>query len=247
MDATKLTALSESGWQLAPQAGMRVPAVIFGNARLVAEMDDKVLEQIVNVARLPGIVGAAYVMPDAHWGYGFPIGGVAAFDPEAGGVISAGGVGFDISCGVRTLLTHLRREEIVRVQRDLADNLFRNIPAGVGSTGKIVLDSGQVDSMLEGGVRWALSQGFGESVDLERIEEKGQMTGAQPDAVSAQAKTRQRDEMGTVESWPSPRRFRAASCPTSSSPARRSRRNWANVTSALCAPRSTAPSPIAKS
>src|SRR6185437_15098701 len=146
MDVTKLTALSESGWQLAPQAGMRVPAVIFGNARLVAEMDDKGLEQILNVARLPGIVGAAYVMPDAHWGYGFPIGGVAAFDPEAGGVISAGGVGFD--CGVRTLLTHLRREEIVRVQRDLADNLFRNIPAGVGSTGKIVLDSGQVASAL---------------------------------------------------------------------------------------------------
>lgn len=200
MDISKLSATSESEWQLPPQGGMHVPAVIFGNTQLIAEMDDKVLEKITNVARLPGIVGAAYVMPDAHWGYGFPIGGVAAFDPEAGGVISAGGVGFDISCGVRTLLTHLRREEIEHVQHDLADSLFRNIPAGVGSTGKIMLDTGQMNAMLEGGAPWALAQGFGEAADLDRIEENGKMAGAQPDAVSDQAKTRQRDEMGTLGS-----------------------------------------------
>jgi len=200
MDLAKLTPVSETEWQLAAQDGMQVPAVIFGNAQLVAEMDDKVLEQIRNVACLPGIVGAAYVMPDAHWGYGFPIGGVAAFAPEAGGVISAGGVGFDISCGVRTLLTQLRRDEIARVQHDLADSLFCNIPAGVGSSGKILLDSGQMDAMLEGGAAWAVAQGFGESADLERIEEKGKMAGALPDAVSERAKMRQRDEMGTLGS-----------------------------------------------
>jgi tRNA-splicing ligase RtcB len=163
-------------------------------------MDDKVYEQAVNVAMLPGIVQASYAMPDAHWGYGFPIGGVAAFDAEEGGVVSGGGVGFDISCGVRTLLTGLRRGEIDTVKRDLAESLFRNIPAGVGSTGKIILDAGEMQAMLEGGARWALSLGYGEGADLERIEENGQVTGALPDAVSEQAKARQRDEMGTLGS-----------------------------------------------
>ena len=110
MDVSALTRLGEWRWQIEPAAGMRVPAIIYADEALISGMDDKVFEQITNVARLPGIVGAAYAMPDAHWGYGFPIGGVAAFDPEKGGVISAGGVGFDISCGVRLL------HELVSVQ-----------------------------------------------------------------------------------------------------------------------------------
>src|SRR5512143_467774 len=113
---------------------MRVPAVIFASEALVRDMDRKVYEQSVNVATLPGIVRASYVMPDGHWGYGFPIGGVAAFDPEAGGVVSAGGVGFDISCGVRALHTGLKREDVEPVKEQLADALYRAVPAGVGST-----------------------------------------------------------------------------------------------------------------
>ncbi len=200
MDMSRLVAVSEYEWRLPPVAGMRVPAIIFADAALVAEMDDKVLEQISNVARLPGIIDAAYVMPDAHWGYGFPIGGVAAFDPVAGGVISAGGVGFDISCGVRTLLTGLRRGDVEKVARNLADSLFRNIPAGVGSTGKLILDSSQMDAMLLGGASWAVAQGYGMESDLDRIEERGRMSGADPSAVSDRAKARQRDEMGTLGS-----------------------------------------------
>ena len=200
MDLNKLLAASEWEWHVEPRDGMRVPAVIFGDAQLVAEMDDKVLEQLTNVAKLPGIVAAAYAMPDAHWGYGFPIGGVAAFDPDADGIISAGGVGYDISCGVRVLRTGLRREDIARVARDLADSLYRNIPAGVGSTGRLVLDPAQMDAMLTGGARWAVARGYGEGPDLERIEEHGCMAGADPGAISDRAKTRQRDEMGTLGS-----------------------------------------------
>ena len=200
MDTSGFTRVSEREWHLPPQGAMRVPAVIFGDAALLVEMDEKVREQIANVACLPGIVGAAYAMPDAHWGYGFPIGGVAAFDPEEGGVVSAGGVGFDISCGVRTLITGLRRGDIERVKDSLATSLFENIPAGVGSTGAIVLDPREMESMLAGGARWALAEGYGVAEDMERIEEHGQMKGAEPDAVSEHAKKRQREEMGTLGS-----------------------------------------------
>jgi len=200
MDISCLSRISETEWRLPAGGAMRVPAVIFGSAALLGDMDDKVLEQIRNVACLPGIVDAAYAMPDAHWGYGFPIGGVAAFDPDEGGVISAGGVGFDISCGVRVLLTGLRRADIEKLKNDLADSLYRNIPAGVGSTGKIALDAHEMDMMLENGAGWAIAQGYGTLADLERIEENGHMAGALPDAVSAHAKKRQRDEMGTLGS-----------------------------------------------
>jgi tRNA-splicing ligase RtcB (3'-phosphate/5'-hydroxy nucleic acid ligase) len=162
--------------------------------------DDKVYDQTVNVAALPGIVGACYVMPDAHWGYGFPIGGVAAFDADAGGVVSAGGVGFDISCGVRTMLTGLSVADIRPVQRALADTLFEQIPAGVGSKGSISLDAAEMDAMLLGGAEWAVARGWGEERDLERIEEGGRMAGAEPRFVSDHAKQRQRREMGTLGS-----------------------------------------------
>ena len=200
MDLSPLHQMSSWEWRLDPAGVMRVPAVLFGEEGLIAEMDEKVLEQIRNVACLPGIVDAAYTMPDAHWGYGFPIGGVAAFDPDEGGVVSAGGVGFDISCGVRTLLTGLKPDDLAGCKEALADSLFRTIPAGVGSTGKIALDEIEMNRMLEGGARWAVAQGYGRAEDLDRIEERGCMPGAEPDAVSHRARQRQREEMGTLGS-----------------------------------------------
>ena len=124
MDLGKLVRVNNYEWRIEPQGAMRVPGVIFADQDLVEAMDEKVYEQVRNVATLPGIVKASYAMPDAHWGYGFPIGGVAAFDPDLGGVVSAGGVGFDISCGVRTLHTGLTRADIEPVKERLADALF---------------------------------------------------------------------------------------------------------------------------
>jgi tRNA-splicing ligase RtcB (3'-phosphate/5'-hydroxy nucleic acid ligase) len=200
MQLSQLERISDFAWRLAPRDAMRVPAIIYASRDLIEEMDDKVAEQIENVARLPGIVGAAYAMPDAHWGYGFPIGGVAAFDPDQGGVISAGGVGFDISCGVRTLHTGLPSGDIRRVQHALADALFGAVPAGVGSRGKLRLSDADMEAMLRGGARWAVEAGFGDVPDLEFVEEQGCMAGADPDQVSARAKARQREEMGTLGS-----------------------------------------------
>ena len=200
MDLNLLKRRSEYEWEIAPRGAMRVPAVIFASEALIRDMDQKVYEQAVNVATLPGIVKASYAMPDAHWGYGFPIGGVAAFDPDEGGVVSAGGVGFDISCGVRCLHTGLRRDAILAVQKELADLLYYRIPAGVGSTGAIHLNNVEMDAMLAGGAQWAVERGWGVAEDLERIEEHGRMAGAQPDKVSEHAKKRQRDEMGTLGS-----------------------------------------------
>ncbi|MFO7562074.1 MAG: RtcB family protein [Enhygromyxa sp.] len=200
MDISAFEAIGDHGWRHPAEGGMRVPVVIYADATLLAEMDDKVLVQARNVATLPGIVGGSYVMPDGHWGYGFPIGGVAAFDPEAGGVISAGGVGFDISCGVRCLTTGLEVGAIRAVQEHLADALYHRIPAGVGSTGRIHLDEAEMTQMLLGGAEWAVERGYGRREDLERIEEQGRMAGAVPEQVSARARTRQRDEMGTLGS-----------------------------------------------
>jgi tRNA-splicing ligase RtcB len=200
MDPARFTRLDATAWRIEPVAGMRVPAVIFADEGLIRAMDDKVYEQAANVARLPGIVRASYAMPDAHWGYGFPIGGVAAFDPGEGGVVSAGGVGFDISCGVRTMLTGLTARDLAPVQKDLANQLSRDIPAGVGSEGAITLDAVEMDGMLAGGAAWAIERGFGEPADLARIEEGGTMEGARPDCVSERAKHRQRREMGTLGS-----------------------------------------------
>ncbi len=200
MDTSLLTRKSEDEWWVEPHGAMRVPAVIYGSAQLIGDMDHKVYEQVTNVATLPGIVKASYAMPDAHWGYGFPIGGVAAFDPDEGGVVSAGGVGFDISCGVRCLHTGLKRDDIPPVKKDLADALFFSVPAGLGSRGRIHLSDAEMDAMLRGGARWAIERGYGTEADLERIEEHGCMAGAIPEQVSAHAKARQRDEVGTLGS-----------------------------------------------
>jgi tRNA-splicing ligase RtcB (3'-phosphate/5'-hydroxy nucleic acid ligase) len=149
---------------------------------------------------LPGIVGASYAMPDAHWGYGFPIGGVAAFDPDADGVVSAGGVGFDISCGVRTLVTGLPEKAIAPVKQQLADELFRRVPAGMGQRGRLHLNDNQLNAMLTDGARWAVGQGYGRPEDLERIEDDGRARDAAPAQVSQKARDRQRDEVGTLGS-----------------------------------------------
>src|SRR5450830_467782 len=200
MDLTLLKQHSPCAWEIPAQGKMRVPAMIYASKELVRAMDHKVYEQAVNVAMLPGIVGASYVMPDAHWGYGFPIGGVAAFDAEAGGVVSAGGVGFDISCGVRTMVTGLLAEEVRARQQNLADALFYAIPSGVGSTGAIRLTRPETDRMLVEGARWAVQRGYGLPRDLERIEHHGEMPEAVPEHVSEQARKRQQDEMGTLGS-----------------------------------------------
>lgn len=200
MDLTRLQKINDFTWQIAIKEKMHVPAILYATEKLIQDMDEKVAEQLCNVASLPGIVGAAYAMPDAHWGYGFPIGGVAAFDPDAGGVVSAGGVGFDISCGVRLLTTGLTRAELDPQKVHLANALFAGIPAGVGSCSRLSLSLQQMDQMLHGGARWAVQQGYGEQQDLEFIEEHGCMAGALPDYVSERAKERQRKEMGTLGS-----------------------------------------------
>jgi len=200
MDPGRFTRLDETSWQIEPTGAMRVPAIIYADEPLLRAMDDKVYEQATHVATLPGIVKASYAMPDAHWGYGFPIGGVAAFDAEKGGVVSAGGVGFDISCGVRTMLTGLTVKDILPLQQSISESLYRQIPAGVGSEGAISLDAAEMDAMLRGGAVWAIASGWGEERDLERIEENGKMAGARPDCVSDRAKERQRREMGTLGS-----------------------------------------------
>ena len=200
MDLRKFERTSDWEWRVPATGRMRVPAIVFADATLLGEMDDKVLEQVTNVATLPGIVTASYAMPDAHWGYGFPIGGVAAFDPAANGVVSAGGVGFDISCGVRCLRTGLTRNELEAKKVEIADWLFTRIPAGLGSHGRIRLNDEEMDAMLSGGASWAVERGWGERADLERIEEHGRMAGARPECVSGRARERQRAEMGTLGS-----------------------------------------------
>jgi tRNA-splicing ligase RtcB (3'-phosphate/5'-hydroxy nucleic acid ligase) len=200
MNPASFNKINDYLWEIPQQGDMRVPGRIFASEKLISEMDEKVREQVSNVAMLPGIQIASMAMPDAHWGYGFPIGGVAAFDPDEGGIISMGGVGFDISCGVRTMRTAMTRDEIVPKLKALVDQLFSRVPAGVGSEGRIRLSPGQIDDMLLGGAVWAIKQGYGEKSDLEYIEEKGRVNGAEPDSVSDTAKKRQYREMGTLGS-----------------------------------------------
>jgi tRNA-splicing ligase RtcB len=200
MDLNRLVQDDEYCWRIPAEGPMHVPGVLYGDREQILQMDDKVYTQLRNVTLLPGLVGPVYAMPDAHWGYGFPIGGVAAFDADDGGVVSAGGVGFDISCGVRTLHMGLKSNDIEAVKPKLADALFADIPAGVGSEGAISLGDREMDDMLMGGARWAVQKGYGTGDDLERTEERGCIPGASPDQVSGHAKRRQRREMGTLGS-----------------------------------------------
>jgi tRNA-splicing ligase RtcB len=201
MNLDRLQRIDPWTWTLPKQPGeQRGEVRLYGSEPLLASMDDKVLEQIANVAKLPGLVGPAMTMPDAHWGYGFPIGGVAAFDPDAGGIVSAGGVGFDISCGIRCLRTDLTAADLAPAASALADSLFATIPAGVGEEGEIKLSPQALDAVLRGGAQWAVKAGYGHDADLECIEEHGRIADARPEHVSELAKKRQRGEMGTLGS-----------------------------------------------
>jgi tRNA-splicing ligase RtcB (3'-phosphate/5'-hydroxy nucleic acid ligase) len=187
-------------WEIPQHGAMRVPARIFATAEMMKAIhEEEALKQLTNVAQLPGILKAAMAMPDIHWGYGFPIGGVAAFDVKEG-VISPGGVGYDINCGVRLAVTHLTEEEVTPRLNDLVNALYGIIPSGVGSTGSIRLTDAELKHLLKKGGRWALERGYGEASDLERTEEEGCMTDADPNAVSNKALDRGRKQIGTLGS-----------------------------------------------
>ncbi len=200
VDPSLFKKISEYEWEIEKQGEMNVKAKIFASENLLLKMDEKVKEQLMNVASLPGIVEAAMAMSDAHWGYGFPIGGVAAFDGNEGGVLSVGGVGFDINCGVRTMSTNLSVDDIKGKEEIIADALFKNVPAGLGSTGKIKLNLYGIDEVLRGGAEWAVDKGYGIPEDLNFIEENGKMENADPSKVSDMAKKRQFKEVGTLGS-----------------------------------------------
>ncbi len=180
---------------------MRAEALVFADARLLAELEgDAALSQITNVAELPGIVGPAIAMPDVHWGYGFPIGGVAAFDPR-GGVVSPGGVGYDINCGVRLLAVPLDLEAARPELGRLVERLFHAVPSGVGSSrSDLRLADRDLDRVLVDGARWAIERGYGTAEDLEAIEAGGRLAPADPGEVSARARQRGRDQLGTLGS-----------------------------------------------
>lgn len=180
---------------------MRVPGIVYANEKLLQDIRrDKALEQVANVAFLPGIVKASLAMPDIHWGYGFPIGGVAATDIGAGGVISPGGVGYDINCGVRLLRTNLYYDRIKERIPALVDQLFRDVPTGVGSEGEIRVSRKEERDILVKGAGWAVKQGYGAPEDLECCEESGAIDGADPDMVSERAYKRGRSQPGTLGS-----------------------------------------------
>jgi tRNA-splicing ligase RtcB len=180
--------------------GMRVPGLLYASRKLLDDVAlDESPRQVANVAHLPGIIKYSMAMPDMHWGYGFPIGGVAAFDMEEG-VISPGGVGYDINCGCRILRTDLTREDVQKKMRDLVSALFHGIPSGVGSTGRVKLNPSEEKKVLVKGARWAVEKGFGEPEDLERTEDGGMMEEADPETVSQRALERGRNQLGTLGS-----------------------------------------------
>jgi len=193
--------IAESVWELPPtlRPGMRVPVRVFATEALLQAMDDQVFHQAANVATLPGIVGYSFVMPDAHWGYGFPIGGVAAMDPKTG-VISPGGIGFDINCGMRLVLTNLTLEEVQPKLHDLVDVLYQRVPAGVGCRGFVKLSESEFAEVIEQGARWCVRNGYGTKEDLERTEERGCLTGADASTVSPRAIERGYRQIGTLGS-----------------------------------------------
>lgn len=193
--------ISHTVWEIPPsyKKGMRVPARVYATEKLLQEMDDGVFDQVTNVATLPGILKYAFCMPDGHWGYGFPIGGVAAMDTETG-VISPGGVGFDVNCGMRLVLTNLTYEEVKPHLRQLVDKLFARVPAGVGSTGFVKISKDEFRTVAEEGARWCLKQGYGWEEDLDRTEESGRVLGADASKISEKSVDRGYKQIGTLGS-----------------------------------------------
>lgn len=203
MARIKYEKITDYKWRVPKGAvpGMRVEGIFYASEKLLKKIEeDNSLLQLANVATLPGIVKYSLAMPDIHWGYGFPIGGVAAMNPDEGGVISPGGVGYDINCGVRLLRTNLRYEDVKGRMRDLVNALFESIPTGVGSTGAIRLSDAEMRRVLKEGARWAVEQGYGTQQDLEHTEAKGCLEFADPSAPSRRAYERGRGQLGTLGS-----------------------------------------------
>ncbi len=198
----QLQRISETVWELpvSYKPGMRVPARIYGTEKLIKEMDDAVYDQVTNVAMLPGVTDYALCMPDGHFGYGFPIGGVAAMDIEKGGVISPGGIGFDINCGMRLIKTDLDYEEVKPRLKELVDALFAAVPAGVGSTGFLKLTRQEFRDVVEQGAGWCVRNGYGWNEDLELTEDSGCTPGADASTVSEKAIDRGFNQIGTLGS-----------------------------------------------
>ena len=197
-----LEKVDENRWRIpvSYKTGMRVPGLIYADRAMIELMkEEQAAEQVANVAFLPGIVRSSMAMPDIHWGYGFPIGGVAAMR-VSDGVVSPGGVGFDINCGVRMLRTNLTVDDIKPKLKELVDSIYRNVPSGVGSEGRVRVRGSEIDDVLLHGSAWAVKHGYGEKEDLETTEEHGEMDGADPEKVSKHAKERGSPQLGTLGS-----------------------------------------------
>ncbi|MFW6250384.1 MAG: RtcB family protein, partial [Alkalispirochaetaceae bacterium] len=201
MRPDSLERINETLWELPTsyKQEMQVPARIYGTEELINGMDEGVYDQAANVAALPGIVGYSFCMPDGHWGYGFPIGGAAAFDPEVG-IISPGGIGFDINCGMRLIRTDLTLDEVGPKLETLVDRLFKRIPAGVGGSGMITLSKDEFRELITRGMEWSLDRGYATAEDLSLTEEGGRMAGADASKVSEKAISRGYKQVGTLGS-----------------------------------------------
>ncbi len=197
-----LERLDACRWRIPRTDGMHVDGVVWAREDLLPDLrEDRCLEQVANVATLPGIVGHSMAMPDIHWGYGFPIGGVAAFDPDAGGVVSPGGVGYDINCGVRLLASDLQVGDVQGRVRQLTDALFEAIPSGIGAgRPELLLGDDDLDALMARGLDWAVERGLATPADVDHVEERGRIPGADPSHVSKRARSRGRGQVGTLGS-----------------------------------------------
>jgi tRNA-splicing ligase RtcB (3'-phosphate/5'-hydroxy nucleic acid ligase) len=196
----QISKIDDYRWRLAPEGAMRVPGIIYASAAMLDQIrEEEALKQVANVATLPGIVKASLAMPDIHWGYGFPIGGVAAFDWNSG-VVSPGGVGYDINCGVRLAATGLQHSDIRGQIKDLVEALYRHVPSGVGKSGSVKLSAKEARKVLTQGSRWAVSQGLGTDADLAHTEDGGCLSHADPETISQRAFDRGATQLGTLGS-----------------------------------------------
>jgi len=195
----KFDKISENIYELPKQGKMLVPARIFASDKIFKAVEEICVSQLVNVAQLPGIVGYSMAMPDVHVGYGFPIGGVAAFDLEKG-VISPGGIGFDVNCGVRLLVSNLKKEEFMKKRKEVLNEIYKNVPSGLGENGEFRLDEKELKEVLEQGVKWAVKKGYATKEDEERIEDSGCIENADSSKVSQKARGRGRNQLGTLGS-----------------------------------------------
>ncbi len=194
----KIKKINDNIWEIPKEKGMNVPAFIFASSSLLENMKkDKTMEQIRNVAKMKGVIGAVYSMPDSHQGYGFPIGGVAAFDLDKG-VVSPGGVGYDINCGVRLLTSDISKEDFMKKRKEVMKALAKNIPSGVGTRSSLSLKQKEIDVVLNTGAKWALEKGFATKQDIENIENNGCIAGADASKLSQKAKGRGLNQIGSL-------------------------------------------------